>query len=289
MNKWWSAAFAPALVFLSLGHPPGAAEKENDLLKKAAGAESRDASDANLIEGLWFGSWGGGEINGVGYQPVMAELYIAGNHVELCGFRNASRLTGTVRFDASAKRMEVTPAAAAGGPRAKAVVYTYAIENGKLTLVDSDKSSITLHRQPALRDPLANVRVDLVAATGINATGDLLVTEFTTLRAGRAGATYFWPMKWPLKTKQATVLLVQEAGCRQVTLDEARRQIREPTLVVVAYRHDERPKRHQLHGLWKEIGPPAPDSETVSRTFSRILRPGTLVFVLSARENVVEP
>jgi len=61
------------------------------------------------------------------------------------------------------------------------------------------------------------------------------------------------------------------------------------TPVVVAYRHDDRPSPHQLHRLWKEMGAPSPDSAAVSRTFSRILRPGTLVFILSARENVPHP
>ncbi len=245
--------------------------------------------DAKLIEGLWSGSWGGGDIDGVVYQPVMAELFVTGDHVELCGFPNVDRLAGTVRFDESAKRIQIAPTVDAGGQPAKAIDYAYQIKADELTLTDSDKSPITLDRQPTVQDPLANVRVDFVAATGINAAGDLIVTEFSMLRAGRDEVTYFKPLNWPLKTQQATVLLVQEAGCKQVTLAEARRRIREPTLVVVAYRHDDRPKRHRLHELWKDIGPPAPDSEAVSRTFSRILRPGTLVFVLSARENVVEP
>ena len=249
-------------------------------------AAGEPASDHKAIEGLWSGDWGGGGINGVVYQPVTAELFIQGDYVELCGFGKPNMLAGTVRFDPSAKQMLITPAAEAGGPRAKPIIYTYEIKDGKLTLIDSDKFSITLHRHRVVQDPLANAQVDLVAATGFNDAGDLLVTEFTMLRAGRAGATYFEPMKWSLKTKQATVLLVQEAGCKKVTLDEARRQIREPTLVAVAYRHDDRSKRQQLHRLWREKGSPTPDSETVSRTFSRILRPGTLVFVLSARQNL---
>jgi hypothetical protein len=289
MNKWWLTAFAPTLVLLALGQPAGTTEEGEELVKKVTTADPGGANDAKGIEGLWYGSWGGGDVNGVVYQPVMAELFIAGDHVELCGFPNVSKLTGSVRFDASVKRMRITPTAVAGGQPAKAIDYAYQIEADELTLIDSDKSRLTLERQPVVRDPLADVRVNLVAASGINAAGDLLVTEFTMLRAGQAKVTYFEPTHWPLKTKQATILRVQEAGCRQLTLDEARRQIREPSLVVVAYRRDDRPKRHQLHGLWKDIGPPAPDSDAVLQTFSRILRPGTLIFVLSARENVVEP
>ncbi len=43
-----------------------------------------------------------------------------------------------------------------------------------------------------------------------------------------------------------------------------------------------------LYKLAKEMKP-EPDSEAVLKTFTRVLRPGTLVFVLSARENVLPP
>jgi len=59
--------------------------------------------------------------------------------------------------------------------------------------------------------------------------------------------------------------------------------------VVVTYRHDDRPSPLQLYELWKDMGSPVPDSAAVSQTFARLLRPGTLVFILSARENVPEP
>jgi hypothetical protein len=117
----------------------------------------------------------------------------------------------------------------------------------------------------------------------------LLVTEFSTLRAVRAGTQYFQPVDRSLKTDGATILLVQDAGLKAVTLGEARRLIREPTLVVVAYRQDDRPAPQPLHELWRDLGPPLPDNEAVRQTFSRLLRPGTLVFVLSARANVPQP
>ena len=101
--------------------------------------------------------------------------------------------------------------------------------------------------------------------------------------------TYLQPVNRSLITKPATVLMVQESGCKKVTLDEARRQIREPTLVAISYRHEGRPALYQSHRLWKEMGAASPDSEAVWRTFSRVLRPGTLVFILSARENAPRP
>jgi hypothetical protein len=245
---------------------------------------------SKAIEGLWSGSWGGGGADGVVFQPVVAELLIQGDHVELYGFRDVRRLTGTVRLDARAQQMHITPEAELGGRSApKAINYLYEIKGDELTLTGIDKFSITLQRYRVREDPLANAKVEFVVAGGINDAGDLLVTEFTVLRAGQAGTAYFQPANRSLKTKESIILLAQETGLKRITVDEARGLIRESAPVVVTYRHDNHPSPHQLHELWKDVGSPTPDSHAVSQTLSRILRPGTLVFVLSPRENVPLP
>jgi hypothetical protein len=216
--------------------------------------------------------------------PVLAELFIKGDHIELHGFRNANQLSGTVRFDPRAKRMRIT---AAGQP--KEIEYGYEFKGDWLTLTDTDKVEISLHKRPVVLNPLANARVVLVTAEGINDAGDLLVTEYTVLRAGRMGATYYQPEKRSLKTKAAAVFVVGEKGLKKTTVDEARRLIRKDTPIVVAYREEERPSQHQGHKLWKEVGAPVPDSDVVGQTLSRLLRPGTLVFILPARESVPLP
>jgi hypothetical protein len=53
------------------------------------------------LDGLWSGSWGGGERDGVVMQPVLAELLIDGDHVELAGFPAVGGLRGTHRIDAA--------------------------------------------------------------------------------------------------------------------------------------------------------------------------------------------
>lgn len=253
-------------------------------------APQEPAREAKALEGLWSGFWGGGQRDGVVFQPVRAELLIKEGHAELLGFPNVDRLTGSVRFDTHARRMQITPMTTADvQPRAKAAEYAYAIKGDQLTLIDGDKVEISLQRRRVAENPLANARVEFVTATGINDAGDLLVTEFTVLRAGRAGATYFQPENRSLKTNQATVLLVQETGLKKVTVDEARGLMRPSTPVVVAYRPDDQPSPHQSHELWKDMGTPMPDSEAVRQTLARLLRPGTLVFVLSARENLPQP
>ena len=52
---------------------------------------------------------------------------------------------------------------------------------------------------------------------------------------------------------------------------------------------DREKEEYDLSALWPEMGPPMPGNEAVARTSSRILRPRTPVFVLSAHENVPLP
>lgn len=256
----------------------------------ASDSDVRLSSESKPFDGLWSGSWGAGNANGVFFQPVVAEMFIKGEHVELHGFRNASRLSGTVRFDANARQMQITPTAAPGAePAPKTINYTYDLKGDELTLTDSDNVSLNLQKLRDVQNPRANAQVELVEATGINAAGELLVTEFILVRAGQAGTEYFLPQDRKLNIRQATVLEVHETGLKQITLDEARRLIQKSMPVAVTYRHDDRPPQQQFHELWKELGPPMPDSDAARNTFARTLRPGTLVFILSARDNVPVP
>lgn len=68
--------------------------------------------------------------------------------------------------------------------------------------------------------------------------------------------------------------------------DEARKLIGGSAPVVVAYRHPRHPSGYQAHELWKETGSLEPDSlQTVSKT----IRPGTLLFVILAEEQIPLP
>src|SRR5687768_4020615 len=52
------------------------------------------AREPQGLDGLWSGSWGGGERNGVVFQPVIAEMLILGDHVEIRGFPGVAKLAG---------------------------------------------------------------------------------------------------------------------------------------------------------------------------------------------------
>lgn len=255
----------------------------------ASGVAAQDRGrESTALEGLWSGSWGGGAAGDVIFQPVLAELVIEGHHLEMSGFRNAPRLRGAVRIDADARRMQVVPAIAAGDASPpQALVYSYTLKADELTLTDGEGVSTVLKRQLVVQDPRANVQVELVAATGINDAGDLLVTEFTVLQTGGRGA-YFQPQPRTLNTRQAAIFQVQQTSLKKITVDEARGLLREATPVAVAFRSaDPPPQSH--HELWSAVGPPMPDSPAVARTLHRMLRPGALVFVFPASEQLPLP
>jgi hypothetical protein len=276
-HRFWIAAISLGLGLAGMGHRLDAAWDD-------------PGSDVKAIEGLWHGSWGGGEVQGTVYQPVLAELWIRGDQVELVGFRGAPPLIGTATIDESARRLRITPKAERNGPPApKALDYTYELKADQLDLIGDDSFAITLHRRPVVESPLADVQVEFVAADGIDDAGNLQVTRFGELRAGSAGTILHEPRHESLKTEDAVVFLARERDLKKIRIEKARGLIRERTPVVVAYRRDDRQPLPRQHELWSDEGPAAPDGEAVSRTVARMVRPGTLIFVLSARKNVVEP
>jgi hypothetical protein len=252
----------------------------------AATSDKREAPD---LDGLWDGAWGGGERDGVIFQPVLAELFIKDDHIEWVGFRASANLTGTVRVDAGARKLHVRPASEPGKPAPTPVVFTYELKGDTLTLIDGDKVALNLKRLRFPAKPLANVTVELVETTGMNDAGDLLVTEYTELRVGRVSSTLYQPQQQALKTRHAKVLIVEETGCKEISLPEARKRLRPSTVVAVTYRREGGPAPGAWRQLSKDLGAPIPSSEAVWQTFSRSFRPGTLVFVLSPSENVPRP
>jgi hypothetical protein len=72
-------------------------------------------------------------------------------------------------------------------------------------------------------------------------------------------------------------------------VDEARCLIRDTTPVVVNYRQDDQKAPDRSQNLPTSIGAPTPDGEAVARMLGRILRPRTLVFILSAKGNAPVP
>jgi hypothetical protein len=269
-TKWW-AAFAPVLLLAVMLFPGGARANEKHPTKSKGGAQP--------LEGFWRGSWGGGKRDGVVFQPVYAELLIQGNNVKLSGFPTIPSLTGTVHIDVGAKRIRITPTPDRPGQAvAKTIEYPYVLKGDDLML--GDNREIGFRRQGHVRVPQADAQVQFVVANGINDAGDLLVTPFHWGK--RAGMVFFEPQSTRFHTNQGVVLLLGESGWKKTTIDEARRLIRNPTPVAMVFREVE-------PSGWRSGGWPPPDDEAVLRTFARLLRPGTLVFILPASENALVP
>lgn len=245
-------------------------------------ADTSTTENSNVLDGLWSGSWGHlTDRDGTVHQPVKAELFIQGDHVEWSGFPGMESLTGTIRIDAGTKKIRVTPAVEAGSQPKEVIVYEYKIKGNALELIDGSKRTIDF--TPTRSNPLAGVSVEILAAIGTNDAGELLVTDFEVHRASRSGEATLAFARRPLNMKQGTMFLMQEGGLKKVDMDEVRRLIHGTTTVVVAYRPDDRPSL-PLRERWQET-----DSQAVARTISRVLRPDTLVFVVPQSAKVPPP
>lgn len=113
-----------------------------------ASVDTSPGGIASNLEGHWSGSWGGGAQGDVVFQPVLAELVIEGDHVELSGFPDASELTGTIHYDGDTRRIVITSADAESGEAAPlSLEYTYDVSGDELTLTGRDERSVSLLRR----------------------------------------------------------------------------------------------------------------------------------------------
>jgi hypothetical protein len=240
------------------------------------------------LDGLWAGSWGGGERDGVVFQPVLAEMVIHGDEVEIHGFRQANRVSGTIKVDRATRQLRVTPKSTKD-QAAPVIVFQYDITGDKLTLTDQDKVPVYLERRPVTKDQPASLAIEFVMAQKINDAGELLTSKVTSTRT-LDGRVRHHPEIRSYHLTNATVLLVQEANWKKLSMAEARKQLEQPSPVVLAFRNqNDQQGDFQHHELWKSLRSPEPDSPAAGQMFLRMLRPGTMIFVLPGDEQVPLP
>lgn len=247
-----------------------------------------DHQDLKRIEGVWTGSWGGGESDGTTIQPVLSRMVMRDGKIELAGFPGVSQMWGVVHIDPEAHVMKITSARNASSP-SKVIEYRYTLTDKSLEMKDSDNVPITLIKRPLERDSVATVSLELMSAEGINDQGELLVTQSTELKVGRFSRPYYESSRLVLKTNGSVVFVVEEAGMKKISLDEARKQIKPSMVVSVVFQIESSPEG--APGIAQEVrqGIPRPDSEAGLKTLARALRPGTLVFLLPHQSLVAEP
>jgi len=241
------------------------------------------------LTGLWSGVWGGGEADGVVFQPVNCEAAIRGNQIELFGLRDGRRISGTFRIDEKARKITIQPTVKQGEAAQKPVEYAYELGKNDLTLIDSEKFPILLQRRDSALTGRANANVELVQANELTEAGELSITQFTALQTNQPGSEFLSAATYNVSLKKAFILLVQESECKTLTVAAARERITKPTLVALTYRKIAPPLGDSVHELWKSVGPPSPISDAVRETFAKTLRPGTLVFILSEIEQIPVP
>lgn len=247
-----------------------------------------DLHDLKKLVGVWTGSWGGGESDGTIIQPVLARMVMGDGKIELAGFPGVGQIWGVVRIDPAACVIKITSAKTASSP-SKVIEYHYTLTDKSLEMNDSDNVPITLIKRSLERDPVASVRLELMSADGINDQGDLLVTQSTELVVGRFSRPYYESSRLVLKTNGSVVFVVEEAGMRKISVDEARKQIKPSTVVSVVFQIESTPEGAPGIAREARLGPPRPDSEAGLKSLSRALRPGMLVFLLPRQSLILEP
>lgn len=138
---------AACLALVSCSNDTEPVNQAADRSVPVAESESSDA-DATILEGHWTGSWGGGADGDVIFQPVIAELIIEGDHVELSGFPDAADVTGTIHVDADARRIVITESGN------QVLEYAYEVNGDQLTLTAAEGREISfLKRREVQVDP----------------------------------------------------------------------------------------------------------------------------------------
>lgn len=254
-----------------------------------------DDSDPNLerqdvkrLEGIWAGSWGGGESDGRILQPVLAKMVLGDGKIELAGFPGVGQAWGLVRVDAAAKAIKITTAKTELSA-SKVLEYRYRFTDQTLEITDGQNPSLTLIKRQLERNPSVDIRIELMSADGINEQGDLMVTQFTELKFGRFARTDHESSRLTLKTKGGEVFLVENTEMKKLSIDVARKQLKPATVVGVAFQVQRGPMA--VPGIAEEVrlGPPRPEGEAGLKTIAKALRPGTFVFILPSQSLVAEP
>ncbi|MAG94934.1 MAG: hypothetical protein CMJ48_14500 [Planctomycetaceae bacterium] len=251
----------------------------------------RSSGDLKTLYGLWRGSWGGGENDGVVFQPVKAELYIGEGRAVWQGLPMLDG-TGAIRLSGGSPRSGrfTYSTMPKDKPQEKPVGFTYAIKGDTVVLdIGEDGKRVSLRRIAIEQTPFADVGVDFETARGVDREGNLLVTTYRVIRVGDRGPELHSPVSFVRPLEHAHIYRVLEHGAKRITVEEVRRLLRTPTPVVVASRsaRDGRPRPDW--DLSKTLGEPNPDSEAGLKTLTRLLRPGTLVFVHPEAARISSP
>jgi hypothetical protein len=276
---------------------------QQSVSQSADGSPPAHHDDLKILQGLWDGTIPEREETygkvSVRTRAQVVNLVIKGSHAEWTGLREIEDGIGVVEVATSGKRksMRITKIVFEDGrSQTAALLVPYELANGDLILGEEGRTR-RLSRVNVEERPLAQTGLEFGAAKGITASGDLLLTRFAELDLTQGGPPLYQPTnstvplhhrtRAGLSSEDAVVFLVHERRTDKITIDHARALLNNQTnLVCLTHRraleirvNDPRfnPKTNER---WKASDTPDPASPAVSETFTRLLKPGTLVFVL---------
>jgi hypothetical protein len=174
-------------------------------------------------------------------------------------------------------------------PRQKSVNFSYVRSGEMLTLkIGENDKHLSLKRIAVKQAPFANLNVHFETARGIDTEGNLLVTTYDTIQVGDRGPELHAPFSSVRVLANANIYQVEENGAKEITVEEVGRLLGNPTPVVVASRGARKAKPRGWD-LSNRLGKLHADSEAGLKTLTRLLRPGTLVFVLPDTKRILPP
>ncbi len=235
------------------------------------------------IQGLWEGSWGGGNRNGVIFQPVTAKLAIHGNRVEWWGLPQTGDGSGTIRLsrDDKGKTLRLTTAVKPGdASQGEVTQFSYAVKADSLKLAVGEDRECSLSRIAVSSAPRASVAVEFVITEGINDSGNLQILRTRSRHVASLNAEYFEPERLNYSIKDASIFRLEKQELKKLTVDQARPLLQKPTPVVLSFRHIRELPPQRPEELARHLGPAQPDSEPGLGMLKSLLADGTLVFVL---------
>ena len=265
-----------------------------DVVKPDEAPPDKSAAAPKALHGLWRGSWGrsGREDDGVVYMGSVGELYIGSGRAASKGLPIPDG-TGAIVLHSDGKRRWARftySVKEKGKPQQKPVDFSCEIRGDELTITIGDEGgSFSLTRVTVKETPFADINVDFEMARGVDGEGNLLATKFSAIRVGDRGPELPSRVSFARPLRNAHIYRVEENGAKKTTVEEVRRLLREPAPVVIASRSARNGTPMVDWRLSKKLGTLHPDSEAGLKTLTRLLKPGTLVFVVPEAERVPIP
>lgn len=262
--------------------------RPNDRPVDRAARELPESESPTVLDGLWSGSWGGGESGGVVYQPVVAHLAFEGTVVDLENFPGMQSLNGSFVFNRDRQTVALSARGSAESePPEHIITLQYLPDRDVLSLAGAAGRSLVLHRETATGAVPGNLQLELLEATGINERGDLQVNDVARVSHRVFQKAHYRRLPRVVALAEATIVRVNGSDVSEVGIETARQQLVQPQPVALMFRVEGELREPAAPGQTAAQLPSV--DEAVRSMLSRSLAPGTLVFLLPPQARIPQP